>query len=38
MADMVLSRGKVIVQGDKFLGRAGQGQFLRRSSYAQVNG
>ena len=38
MADMVLSRGKVIVEGEKFLGRAGQGQFLRRSTYAQVNG
>src|SRR3954463_8246047 len=37
-ADMVLSRGKVIVEGEKFLGRAGQGQFLRRSTYAQVNG
>lgn len=38
MPDVVLSRGKVIVDGDKFLGRAGQGQFLRRSTYAQVNG
>jgi dihydropyrimidinase len=38
MADVVLSRGKVVVEGDKFLGRAGQGQFLKRSTYAQVNG
>lgn len=38
MPDVVLSRGRVIVQGDKFLGRAGQGEFLRRSTYAQVNG
>jgi dihydropyrimidinase len=38
MPDVVLSRGKVIVDSDKFLGRAGQGQFLRRSTYAQVNG
>ena len=38
MPDMVLSRGKVVVEGDKFLGRAGQGEFLRRSTYAQVNG
>jgi dihydropyrimidinase len=38
MPDLVLSRGKVIVDKDKFLGRAGQGQFLKRSTYAQVNG
>ncbi len=38
MPDVVLSRGKVVVDGDKFLGRAGQGEFLRRSTYAQVNG
>jgi len=38
MPDVVLSRGKVIVQGKEFLGHSGQGQFLRRSTYAQVNG
>ncbi len=38
MADMVLSRGRVVVDGDKFLGKAGQGEFLRRATYAQVNG
>lgn len=38
MPDVVLSRGKVIVDGDKFLGRAGTGEFLRRSTYEQVNG
>jgi dihydropyrimidinase len=38
MPDVVLSRGKVVVQGDKFVGRAGQGEFLKRSTYAQVNG
>jgi len=38
MPDVVLSRGKVVVQGDKFLGRAGQGEFLRRATYAQLNG
>ncbi len=38
MPDIVLSRGNVVVNGDKFLGRAGQGEFLRRSTYAQVNG
>jgi dihydropyrimidinase len=38
MPDVVLSRGSVIVDGDKFLGRAGRGEFLRRATYAQVNG
>jgi len=38
MPDVVLSRGRVVVERDKFLGRAGQGEFLRRSTYAQVNG
>ncbi len=38
MPDVVLSRGKIVVDGDKFLGRAGQGEFLRRQTYAQVNG
>jgi dihydropyrimidinase len=37
MPDVVLSRGQVIVDGDKFLGRAGRGEFLKRSTYAQVN-
>jgi dihydropyrimidinase len=37
-ADVVLSRGRVVVDGDKFLGKAGQGEFLRRATYAQVNG
>ena len=38
MPDVVLSRGRVLVEGDKFLGRAGQGNFLRRSTYSQVSG
>jgi dihydropyrimidinase len=38
MPDVVMSRGKVVVQRDKFLGRAGQGEFLRRATYAQVIG
>jgi dihydropyrimidinase len=38
MPDVVLSRGKVVVEGEKFVGRAGQGEFLRRATYAQVNG
>jgi dihydropyrimidinase len=29
----VLQRGRVIVEGGKFLGRPGQGQFLRRSTF-----
>jgi dihydropyrimidinase len=35
MPDVVLSRGRVIVEADKFLGRAGAGQFLKRSTYTQ---
>ena len=38
MPELVLSRGRVVVEGEKFVGRAGQGEFLRRSTYAQVNG
>jgi len=38
MPDVVMSRGRVVVDGDKFLGRAGQGGFLRRAAYAQPNG
>jgi len=38
MPDLVLCRGRVVVEGEKLLGRAGQGEFLRRSTYAQVNG
>src|SRR5213083_56658 len=35
MPDTVLSRGRVVVDGDKFLGRAGQGEFLKRATYTQ---
>jgi hypothetical protein len=35
MPDTVLSRGKVIVEGDKFLGRAGAGEFIKRATYSQ---
>jgi len=38
MPDVVLSRGKVVIEGDKFLGHAGAGEFLRRATFAQVNG
>src|SRR6202050_1352586 len=31
MPDVVMSRGRVVVEGEKFLGRAGQGEFLRRA-------
>ena len=29
----VMSRGKVIFEGDKFLGKAGYGQFIKRGTY-----
>jgi dihydropyrimidinase len=35
MPQTVLSRGHVLVDGNKFLGRAGAGAFLRRSTYTQ---
>jgi dihydropyrimidinase len=38
MPDIVLARGRVVIDGDRFLGRAGQGQFLRRSTFSQING
>jgi len=38
MPDVVLSHGKAVVDHDKFLGKPGQGEFLRRSTYQQVNG
>jgi dihydropyrimidinase len=38
MPEIVLSRGKVVVDKDKFLGHAGQGKFLKRSTFADVNG
>jgi len=31
----VLSRGRVVVDSDKFLGRAGRGEFVKRSTYSQ---
>jgi hypothetical protein len=30
----VLSRGRVIIDGGKFTGRAGAGEFLRRATYS----
>jgi dihydropyrimidinase len=35
MPSTVLSRGRVVVDNDKFLGRAGAGGFLRRSTYSR---
>src|SRR6201981_3592176 len=35
MPDVVLSRGQVVVVGDKFLGRVGAGEFIKRSTYTQ---
>ena len=35
MPDAVLSRGRVVVENDKFLGRAGAGEFLKRALYSQ---
>ena len=33
--DIVLSRGQVVIEEDKFLGRAGAGEFLKRALYTQ---
>ncbi|HXY52423.1 MAG TPA: dihydropyrimidinase [Terriglobales bacterium] len=35
MPDIVLSRGRVVVEGDQFRGRAGAGEFIKRSTYSQ---
>ena len=35
VTDTVLSRGKVVVQGNQFLGRAGAGEFIKRALYTQ---
>jgi dihydropyrimidinase len=35
MPEVVLSRGQVLVEGEQFKGRAGAGQFLKRSTYTQ---
>ena len=35
VTDTVLSRGKVVVQNDKFTGRPGAGEFLKRALYTQ---
>jgi dihydropyrimidinase len=34
--EIVLLRGKVIVDGDEFLGRAGEGQFVKRARFGEL--
>ena len=34
--EVVMSRGRVLVEGDQFHGRAGQGSFLKRAAYTGV--
>ena len=36
MPHVVLSRGRVVVEGDQFHGKAGQGTFLKRAVYSGV--
>src|SRR5205085_7306661 len=36
MPDVVMSRGKIVVQGNEFFGKAGSGNFLKRSTYGDV--
>jgi len=36
--DVVLSRGRVLVEGDQFYGKAGQGSFLKRAAYSGAGG
>ena len=36
MPEVVFSRGRIVVDQEKFVGRPGQGEFLRRSTYAEV--
>src|SRR6201998_349615 len=38
MPALALSRGQVLVEGNQFRGRAGAGEFIKRSLYSQVNG
>jgi dihydropyrimidinase len=35
-ADVVLSRGKILVDGDEWLGQAGDGRFLKRQRSAAL--
>ena len=35
-AETVISRGEVIVDNDAFLGKAGRGKFIKRSTYGST--
>ena len=35
-SDVVLSRGRVVVEGDQWLGEAGEGKFLKRQRSAYL--
>ncbi|MGZ4812717.1 MAG: dihydropyrimidinase [Terriglobales bacterium] len=36
MAELVMSRGRVVVEGDQFHGKAGAGNFMKRTAYSGV--
>ena len=36
MPELVMSRGRVVVEGDQFHGKAGAGNFMKRSAYSGV--
>jgi len=36
MPEMVMSRGRVLVEGDQFHGKPGTGNFLKRAAYSGV--
>jgi hypothetical protein len=36
MPDVVLSRGRVLVENNEFHGRPGAGEFLKRNTYSGV--
>ncbi len=37
MPDIVVSRGKIIVQGGNFVGTPGAGQFMKRSPHSRIS-
>jgi hypothetical protein len=36
MPDVVMSRGRVLVENDKFQGKPGAGSFVKRATYSGV--
>jgi dihydropyrimidinase len=36
MPDVVMSRGRVLIENDKFHGKAGAGSFVKRATYSGV--